>query len=185
MKKLLVAVVMALGMLNVSAQTKIGYINTEELIGLMPEAEKVDAELKEFQSSLALQGQSMMKDLSDKDSIFVRDSAKLTKTMKDIKRTELMDLYQKVQGWNQQAQEAYQIKAQEKIIPLRTKAQEAINAAAKENGYTYVLDINSVLVGPPGDNILPMVKRKLGIKDVPAPTQKPPVKAPVKAPGKN
>ncbi|MEJ7626651.1 MAG: OmpH family outer membrane protein [Ferruginibacter sp.] len=178
MKKLFVASAMALCVFGASAQTKIGYINTEELIGQMPEAVKIDNELKEFQASLAQQGQDMMKDLGDKDSIFVKDSAKLSQTMKDIKRAELIKLYQEVQGWNQQAQDAYQVKAQEKIMPLRAKAQEAINAAAKENGYIYVLDSNSILVGPPGDNILPMVKRKLGIKDTPV--QKPPVKTPVK-----
>ena len=180
MKKLIVAGVMALGIFNASAQNKIGYINTEELIGLMPEAAKIDVELKDFQASLAQQGQDMMKELGNKDSLFVRDSAKLSASMKEIKRAELIKLYQDVQGWNQQAQEAYQIKAQEKIGPLRTKAQEAINGAAKDNGYAYVLDSNSVLYGPPGDNILALVKRKLGIKDSPATMQKPLVK-----PGKN
>src|SRR5687768_16740894 len=180
MKKLIVAGVMVLSVFTASAQNKIGYINTEELIGLMPEATKVDTELKEFQASLAQQGQDMMKDLETKDSLFVRDSAKLSATMKDIKRAELIKLYQRVQGWNQQAQEAYQLKAQEKITPLRSKAQDAINATAKENGYAYILDANTILVAPPGDDILNLVKRKLGIKDTPA--AKP---AAQKAPGKN
>jgi outer membrane protein len=168
MKKLIVASVMALGIFSASAQNKIGYISSEELIGLMPEADKVDADLKEFQASLAQQGQDMMTELSNKDSLFVRDSAKLSPSMKEIKRSELITLYQRVQGWNQQAQEAYQIKAQEKIAPLRTKAADAIRAVAKENGYTYVLDANSVVVGPPGDDLITLVKKKLGIKDAPA-----------------
>src|SRR5687767_8547445 len=175
MKKLIVAGVMALAVFTASAQNKIGYINTEELIGLMPEAEKVDAELKDYQQSLAMQGQDMMRDLGTKDSIFVKDSAKLSPSMREIKRSELIGLYQQVQSWNQVAQERYQVKAQEKINPLRIKAQDAINAAAKENGYAYVLDANSIIVGPPGDNILPLVKRKLGIKDTP-PVPKAPVK---------
>jgi outer membrane protein len=168
MKKLIVAGVMALGIFSASAQNKIGYISTEDLIGLMPEAEKADAELREFQTSLAQQGQDMMKELNEKDSLFVRDSAKLSASMKEIKRGELVALYQRVQGWNQQAQEIYQAKAQEKIAPLRTKALDAIKAVAKESGYTYVLDVNSVIVAPPGDDILNLVKKKLGIKDAPA-----------------
>jgi outer membrane protein len=176
MKKLLVAGALALGMFTASAQTKIGYINTEELIGLMPEAEKVDNELKEFQASLAQQGQDMMAELGTKDSLFVRDSAKLSASMKEIKRAELIQLYQRVQGWNQQAQEAYQIKAQEKINPLKVKAQDAINATAKENGYAYIFDANTLLVAPPGDNILNLVKRKLGIKEPAAQKPATPVK---------
>jgi outer membrane protein len=182
MKKLIVAVVMGLGMFNASAQQKIGYINTDELIGVMPEAEKADSELKEYQASLAQQQQDMMKELNEKDSLFVRDSLKLTPSMKDIKRGELIALYQRVQGWNQQAQDMYQAEAQKKIAPIRTKALEAIQAVAKENGYTYVIDFNSLLVYPAGDNLLGLVKKKLGIKDTPAgaPAQKPAGAAPKK-----
>jgi outer membrane protein len=150
---------------HASAQNKIGYIATEELIGLMPEAETADAELKEYQSSLAMQGQDLMQELNEKDSLFVKDSAKYSPSMREIKKKELFDLYQKVQNWNQQAQELYQQKAQEKIAPLRTKAMDAIKAVAKESGYAYVLDNNAVLVGPPGDDILDLVKKKLGVKD--------------------
>jgi outer membrane protein len=165
MKKLLVLATMTLSVLSISAQNKIGYISTDELIGVMPEAEKADAELKEYQASLAQQGQDMMKELNDKDSLFVKDSAKLSPSMKEIKKNELVSLYQRVQNWNQQAQDMYQQEAQKKIAPLRTKAMDAIKAVAKESGYSYILDINAVIVGPPGDDVLGLVKKKLGIKE--------------------
>ncbi|HRF27232.1 MAG TPA: OmpH family outer membrane protein, partial [Ferruginibacter sp.] len=122
MKKIFAAGLMVFAMYSASAQNKIGYINTDELIAVMPEAEKADNELKEYQASLAQQGQDLMKDLNDKDSIFVRDSAKLSPSMKEIKKNELMSLYQRVQSWNQQAQEMYQAEAQKKILPIREKA---------------------------------------------------------------
>ena len=173
MKKLIVAGVMALGIFNASAQnTKIGYISLDELIGVMPEAEKADGELKEYQASLAQQGQDMMKEFGDKDSLFVKDSAKLSPSMREIKRNELIALYQKVQGWNQQAQDMYQQKAQEKIAPLREKALATIKEVAKENGYAYILDATTVIVGPPGEDLIGLVKKKMGIKDTP-PGQKP------------
>ncbi len=180
MKKLIVAGALALGtFFNASAQNKIGYISIDELIGVMPEAEKADTELKEYQASLAQQGQDMMKELGDKDSLFVKDSAKLSPSMKEIKRNELIALYQRVQSWNQQAQDMYQQKAQEKIAPIKDKALETIKAVAKENGYAYVLDANSVIVGPPGDDVIGLVKKKLGIKDAPVtPQQKPAPKKP-------
>ena len=160
--------VMALGVFTASAQQKIGYVNTDELIGIMPEAEKADVELKDFQTALGQQGQDMMKELTAKDSIFVKDSAKLSPSMKEIKRKELIELYQRVQGWQTQAQELYQQEAQKKIAPIRDKAMDAIRVVAKENGYSYILDINAIIVAPPGDDVLPLVKKKLGIKDAPA-----------------
>ncbi len=169
MKKLIVAAAMTLIVFGASAQQKIGYVSTDELIGSMPEAEKADAELKEYQASLAQQGQDMMKELNDKDSLFVRDSAKLSPSMKEIKKNELISLYQRVQNWNQQAQEMYQQEAQKKIAPIKSKALESIRAVAKENGYAYILDVNSVIVGPAGDDVIALVKTKMGIKQTPAP----------------
>jgi outer membrane protein len=168
MKKLIIAGMLLIGVYAASAQNKIGYINTDELVATMPEAEKADAELKQYQGELAQQGQDMMKDFNDKDSIFVRDSAKLSASMKEIKRDELISLYQRIQNWNQRAQDLYQQKAQEKIAPIRAKAMDAIKTVAKENGYAYILDVNAVIVGPPGDDVLQLVRKKLGIKE-PAP----------------
>ncbi len=168
MKKLIVAAVMALGVFNASAQNKIGYISTDELINDMPEAEKADKELREFQEFLGQQQQDRVKELSLKDSLFVRDSSKLSASMKEIRRKELVELYQRVTNYQNEAQELYNQEAQKKIAPIRQKALDAIRAVAKESGYAYVLDVNAIIVAPPGDDIIGLVKKKLGIKDTPA-----------------
>lgn len=167
MKKLIVAGIMALGIFSASAQNKIAYINTQELIGFMPEAAKADSELTEFQASLAKQGEDLAKEADDRAAKFVKDSATLTPSMKEIKRDEIIKLYQRVQNYNTEAQDRANQQAQTKFMPIRQKALEAIKAVAKENGYAYVLDFASVIVGPPGDDILALVKRKLGIRDTP------------------
>ena len=165
MKKLLVAAAIILRTYSASAQSKIGYINSDELMGDMPEAAKADAELKQFQTDLGKQGQDLMNDLNTKDSLFVKDSTSFSPSIKEIKRNELIKLYQRVQGWQNEAQELYQAEAQKKIVPIRNKALDAIKAVAKENGYGYVFDNaqGSLLIAPPGDDLLPLVKKKLGI----------------------
>ena len=175
MKKLIVAVVMGFGIFSASAQSKIGYVSTDELVGSMPEYIKATAELKEYQTSLGQQGDDMQKDLEQKLADFNRDSSKFTPSMKDIKRNELSTLYQRLGGWNQTAQDMYQQEAQKKIQPINAKALEAIQAVAKENGYGYVFDVSTLLVYPPADNLLSLVKKKLNIKEstAPATPQKP------------
>ena len=173
MKKLAVAAVFVFSLFGLSdtafSQSKIGYISTEELIGVMPETEVANTQLQDYQGSLQSQGNDYLKELSEKDSIFQRDSSKYSSTTKDLKRNDLIALYQKVQGWNQTMQQLVQERSQKLIVPIRNKAYETIKTVAKESGYTYVLEAQAVLVGPPGDDILPLVKKKLGIKD-PAPT---------------
>ena len=102
-------------------------------------------------------------ELQKKDSIFVKDSAKMTSSMKEIKRNDLMKDLQRLQGWQQESQEIYQTEMQKKVAPIRQKAMDAINAVAKESGYAYVFDINTLIVYPQGDNLLPLVRKKLGI----------------------
>lgn len=171
MKKLIVVAVMALGIFSASAQSKIGYISTDDLIGLMPEAAKVNTELTEYQTSLQQQGQTLKTEFDKKVDQYNLDSSKLSASMKEIRRDELVKLYTRLQNYDQEAQEKASQYAQTKIAPVREKAMDAIKAVAKEKGYSYVIDnsTNLLLVMPPGDDLLPLVKTKLGIKDAPAP----------------
>jgi outer membrane protein len=171
MKKLLLGAVMAFGMLSASAQTKIGYINSDELMSIMPESAKINTELNEYQTTLQQQGASLQKEADSKRDQYFKDSATFSNSKKEIVRDELVKLYTRLQNYDQEAQEKAQQYAQTKIAPLKIKAMDAIKAVAKERGYSYVFDeaANALLVMPPADDLLPMVKAKLGIKDSPAP----------------
>jgi outer membrane protein len=163
MKKLLFAGAMALTMFTASAQNKLGYINTNELISVMPEAAKADAELKEFQGALSQQYNDRVEELNTKSAAFEKDSINLSKSMRDIKRGELVKMYQEIQNYQQTSQEQYQAETEKKLAPIREKAFNAISAVAKEGGYTYIFNEDNLLIKPAGDNILALVKAKLGI----------------------
>jgi len=176
MKNLIVAVVFGISIFGLTgtafSQTKIGYISTEELIGSMPEAEKANTELQEYQAALQQQQASYYKELNELDSLFARDSAKMSKATKELKRNDMIALYQKLQGWQQTSQQMIQEKQGALLGPIQKKAIENIKAVAKENGYTHIFEAGTLLVSPPSDDILPLVKKKMGIKD-PVPAAKP------------
>ncbi len=176
MKNLIVAVVFGISIFGLTgtafSQTKIGFISTEELIGAMPEAEKANEELQEYQTALQQQGMSYYKELNELDSLFARDSAKMSKATKELKRNDMIALYQKAQGWQQTMQQMLGEKQQTLLGPIQKKAMDNIKLVAKESGYTYIFEAGSLLVSPPADDILPLVKKKLGIKDTP-PAAKP------------
>ena len=175
MKNLIVAVVLVISIFGLSgtaiSQAKIGYISTEELIGSMPEAEKANSELQEYQTALQQQGQSYYTELNELDSLFARDSAKMNKATKDLKRNDMIALYQKVQGWQQTMQQKIGEKQQELLGPIQRKAIDNIKLVAKENGYAYILEAGTLLVSPPADDILPLVKKNMGIKATPPATK--------------
>jgi len=163
----IVAVVMGLVMAGNStkAQTKIGYISLQELIPTMPEYKKADTALNDYQNALGQNFEDMKREYYEKDSLLQsKDTLKYTTAQKEIKRREVSELLVKLQGWQQQAQQLYQQKQQDLISPIQKKAVEAIQAVAKESGYTYVLNKETLLVSPPAEDMLPLVKKKLGIK---------------------
>lgn len=55
----------------------------------MPEAVTVSKELEEYGASLDMQREDLIKDLNEKGEKFNTDSAKLSATMKEIKRVEI------------------------------------------------------------------------------------------------
>ena len=178
MKNLIVAVVIGISIFGFTgtsfSQAKIGYISTEELIGVMPEAEKANTELQEYQAALQQQQASYYKELNELDSLFAKDSATMSRATKELKRNDMIALYQKVQNWQQTSQQMIGQKQQELLGPIQKKAIDNIKLVAKEGGYNYVFEAGSLLVSPPADDILPLVKKKLGIVDkapstVPAP----------------
>lgn len=190
MKKFIAAVVFGISIFGLtgtlSAQAnKIGYISTEELIGAMPEAEKANTELQEYQTALQQQYSSYLKELNELDSLFARDSATMSKATKELKRNDMISLYQKVQGWQQTSQQMIGEKQQTLLGPIQRKAIENIRSVAKEGGYTYVFEAGSLLVSPPADDILPLVKKKMGIVDkAPANAPKTGAAAPTNTPAK-
>ena len=53
------------------------------------------------------------------------------------------------------------------LEPVYRKVMGAIQAVAKEKGYTHVYDKNVFIIAPTGDDLLPAVAQKLNVK-VPA-----------------
>jgi len=169
MKKQLIIVAVVMGLVmagnSTNAQTKIGYISLQELIPSMPEYKKADTALNDYQTALGQNYSDMQREFYSKDSLLnSKDTLKFTKAQMEIKRREITELYQRLQGWNQQAQQLYQQKQQDLISPIQKKAVEAIQAVAKEHGYTYVLNKETLIVSPPAEDMLPLVKAKLGLK---------------------
>jgi outer membrane protein len=167
MKKFFTVTLFALCLLaagEMQAQLKIGYISSQELVSVMPETKKADSALQELRSAL-------VQNATDKQNAFYaavekynKDSLTLTTSVKAVKRNELTKMGQELSGEEERIQQQLQQRQQELLGPINKKAYEAVQSVAKENGYGYVLEKEALLVAPPGDDILPLVAKKLNIK---------------------
>ena len=175
MKKLIIAVAFLFVGLYANAQQKIGYINSQELISLMPEAKKVSADIEAYKKTFTDQMMSMQKELETKYKSYQEGAKTMSEPIRTVKEKELQDLQGRMGSFEQTANEKIEGKLQELLSPVNDKAQKAIEAVAKEKGYTYIFDTSAsgIVYALPSDNILDAVKVKLGIKDTPAPTTAP------------
>ncbi len=168
MKKFITLGLITMGIFGLSntskAQGKIGYISADEIIVLMPEAAKVDTQLNQYQQSLYQNAQDKQNNFNEAVAKFYKDSATMNPSLKEVKRTELQKTVQELSGAEQAIQQQFEAKRQELSLPIQKKLQAAIQEVAKENGYTYVFPKEALLVAPPGDDLAPLVKKKLGIK---------------------
>ena len=145
---------------------KFGHINSTTLLSLMPETKVADSTLQKFGASLESQLKTMTNEYQSKVGEFRANEATMAEPIKEAKAKEINDLEQRIQDFQDSAQQSLQKKKEEIYTPIIKKAEDAIKGIAKEKGYSYIFDtsVGVVLFAQESDDILPQVKTKLGLK---------------------
>lgn len=169
MKKIVTILLVAAGLVlssnRTEAQAKFGFISLGELYPSMPEYKKADTSMVDYRNAIGQQFEDMQKEYREQDSLLnSKDTAKYTKAQLELKKRNMNEMLIKLQGWNNQAQQMLEQKQQELMSPIQKKALETIQNVAKENGFTHIFAKEYLLVSPPAEDILPLVKKKLGLK---------------------
>jgi outer membrane protein len=167
MKKFFTVMLFALCLVaagEVHAQSKIGYISSQELVSIMPETKKADSTLQELRTALVQNATDKQNAFYAAFDKFNKDSATFTPSVKAVKKSELTKMSQELSGEEERIQQQLQQRQQELLGPINKRAYDAVQTVAKENGYGYVLEKEALLVAPPGDDILPLVAKRLNIK---------------------
>lgn len=160
---IMLCAVMSIGFGQVNA--KLGYIDSNELLEMMPGKDSIQNAIQEYGKSLETQLQTMYGEYQTKLQDYQANSRTMSDIIRQTKEKELADLESRIQTFQQQADTDLQEKQVTLLQPLLDKAKNAINTVAKENGYTYIFDVGTgaFLYYEKGDNILPLVKAKLGL----------------------
>jgi outer membrane protein len=179
MKKLKVLVV-AVSLLvtgSAMAQSKLGYINLDNIVALMPGTTKIDSLLELYQrDSIQPEYNRLLIDYQWNDSLY-RDSLKTPPSVRSEIAKKLPGYIYQIQNWQQISQQALEAKQNQLLAPIYKEVYDAIKVVAKEKGYTHVLNRDAFIVVPDGDDLLVAVATKLKLKVPPQlqPGYKPPV----------
>lgn len=163
MKKITYLVLLSFLTLNSIAQNKFGYIDSQELLLLMPERKTAENAVQEFAKSLEAQLGSMTAEYQERVQEYQANEATFSDLVKQDKVAEITGLEQRIQTFQQNAQQSLQEKEQELLEPILSKARKAIEDVATEGGFTYIFDKSqgSILYAKDSENVLGLVKKKL------------------------
>jgi outer membrane protein len=170
-------VVMCLGFGSLQAQNhKIAYIEFQEIMQQMPEFKKANSEMETYGKSLQEELKTMNSEWEKKRADYQKNEKNMAEAIKELKQKEIYDLQNRIQAFQETAQDDVRKKETDLLKPIIEKAKKAISEVAKENGYAYVLDSSPgspILYKPEGDNLIGLVRKKLGINDLGQPTTPP------------
>lgn len=159
---------LALATLTNGYAQKIGYVRIDSLIQMMPESVKAGEEGNAFYKSLESRVMTMQNELKTKYDSYQQKSAAnsfISATEKTDLEKEITDFQQRIQDFQTSAQTELQKKNAELSKPIYDKANGAIKAVAKENGYKFIFDTSAgyLAYAEPGDDVMGLVLKKLGI----------------------
>lgn len=165
-KKLFLASAFLICTTMVNAQVKLGHINSTQLLSSMPETKVADSTLQKFGESLQSQLKTMSAEYDAKVADYQSKAEAMAEPVRATKEKEIRDLGERIQDFQESAQQSVQKKKEEVYSPIIKKAEEAIKSVGKDKGYTYIFDasIGSLLYSNDSDDIMALVKTKLGLK---------------------
>ena len=165
MKKIISLTLLSFLTLTSIAQNKFGYIDSQELLQLMPERKTAETEVQTFAKSLEAQLGSMTAEYQQSLQEYQANEATYTDLVKQDKEAEIIGLQERIQTFQQNAQQSLQEKEQKVLEPIYDKARKAIEDVAKEGGFTYIFDKSqgSILYAKDSENVLGLVKKKLNL----------------------
>lgn len=148
---------------------KLGHINSQLVFAAMPESDSAQKKLERAAKQIQATLEELQVDFNKK----YEDFNKLTndpgtgELILKTKQEELQSLNQRIQTFQQQAEQDIASQRTELFKPIQEKAIKAVSDVAEENGFTYIFDSAGgalAYYSPDSQDILPLVKAKLGLK---------------------
>ena len=143
---------------------KYGHVNSSEIMPVMPGIDSVQIKYAEFQKSLETLYENMANEFQTKNEKFNKEAGTMSSSVRKVREDELVALQNRIQEFQMNVQDDLEEEYMRLVAPFREKLQKAINDVAKESKYTYIFDTQTLLYYEGGDDITPLVKKKLGIK---------------------
>ena len=158
-------------MLTMTAQAqKFGFVNSGSILEGMPQVKEAESNLEALGKQLQAKGEKMMQDFQLKYQELERkvQAGEITPKAQETETAMLEEERNKILAYDQDMQKQLGDKREALLAPILEQVKTAIDAVAKENGYTYIFDgspgVGVILYADESTNVTALVKTKLGIQ---------------------
>lgn len=167
MKKILLTLcVMMAATAGVHAQAaKLGHIDRQALMLMLPERKAAEEKMQAFAKTLDERLKAMGAEYQAKVADAQSKAESMTKTEQQTAMREIQEMEQRITTAQDNAKEDLSKQEEELLAPMVTRTNQAIKDVANEGNFTYIFDSSTgmVLFYDKGEDILPLVKKKLNI----------------------
>ena len=146
MKKILLIAVSALVAVSAFAQNKFAHVNFSELVQLCPDADEARVKMSAASTEAQETYQAMVEEFQTKYQQYESKASTWSDSIRASKEKELQDMQERIQNFQQLAQQSLSQKEQQLIAPIVEKINKAIEAVGKENGFIYIFDTASQVI---------------------------------------
>lgn len=148
----------------ISAQTKVGTINTEYIVSKMPEFTDVQKKLETYGKTLDEGFKEKLDEYQAKVKDYTEKEATYTDALKELKQKDILKLEEDIQKLRSNSSKLLQIRQEELLRPLYNKVGAEVEKIVKAEGFTHIFNENNSLIYiDPKFDITIKVMKNLGI----------------------
>lgn len=140
MKKLIIALLLAIPFGAFAQTLKIGYVNKQEIVVLLPEYEEGLKKLEYMKGNFNAESQKMMTEYQQKVQEYQQQESTLDPAIRENRINEIGRLEQRIQEFSQHAQNNLTKAQNELLMSLNTKIDEAIQKVGAEGLFSFIID---------------------------------------------
>ena len=164
MKKITLVLVVCVFCITSAFAQKYGHVNSNEVMKAMPGVDSIQVKMADFHKNLEILYENMINEFQAKKDKFDKEAGTMSSSVRKMREDELIGMQNRIQEFSMNVQEDIEEEQMRLLSPFQEKVQNAINEVAKEHKYSYIFDTQILLYYDGGDDVTPLVKKKLGIK---------------------
>lgn len=152
--------------MSVQAQ-KFGYLNSLQLLAEHPEVQKIDKDLTALEKKYKAEEERMLKAVEVKYADFLKkvQEKSISEQQMETEAKQIEKMRNDLYAYDKEKSDELLKKREQRLSPVLKKLDKVIQEVAVENGYQYIFDVSggTFLFAKDSDNVLPLVKKKIGL----------------------